>query len=331
MTATETLVLGRREVRELLGWDECIAAVERAFGLHAEGRSLAPGVLGLSAPHGSFHVKAAGLELGRRYVAVKTNGNFTDNPRRHGLPAIQGVIVLCDADDGRPLALMDSIEVTLRRTAAATAVAARLLARPDARVATICGCGSQGRAQLQALARVLPIARAYAFDVEETAARAYAAEMSAELGIDVRAVGGRATALAQSDVCVTCTPARTPFLSPDDVRPGTFVAAVGADNHDKSEIDPRLMAASVVVTDVLEQCAAIGDLHHALAAGAMTRDDVHAELAEVVTGKRPGRRSAEEITLFDSTGTALEDVAAAVVVFEKAQAAGVGLRVALGR
>ncbi len=326
----ETCVLTGGDVRALLGWDECIAAVEGAFRLHAEGRSLAPGVLGIRAHHGGFHIKAAGLQLGRHYFAAKTNANFSDNPRRHGLPAIQGVIVLCDADDGRPLAVMDSIEVTIRRTAAATAVAARYLARPEARAATVCGCGNQGRAQLLALARVLPLERAWAFDVDATAARAYAREMSGELGIDVTPVSTPAAGLAASDVCVTCTPSREAFLMREHVRPGTFVAAVGADSPDKQELDPRLMAAGVVVTDVLEQCAAIGDLHHALDAGLMSRDSVHAELADLVTGKKAGRRSPDEITIFDSTGTALQDVAAAAVVYEKAVAGEVGLRVALG-
>lgn len=327
---TETLVLTRRDVRALLGWDECIAAVEGAFRLHAEGRSLAPGVLGVRALHGGFHIKAAGLELGRLYFAAKTNANFSDNPRRHGLPAIQGVIVLSDADDGRPLAVMDSIEVTIRRTAAATAVAARHLARPESRTITICGCGSQGRAQLRALARVLPLRHAWAFDTDEPAARAYAAEMSAELGIEVAPIASPAEGLATSDVCVTCTPSHKPFLMRGQVRSGTFVAAVGADSPDKQELDPDLMAAGVVVTDVLEQCASIGDLHHALDAGVMSRDSVHAELGEVVTARKAGRRSPDEITIFDSTGTALEDVAAAAVVYEKAVAGAVGLRVALG-
>ena len=330
MTVAQTRILTRRDVQVLLGWDECIAAVEGAFRLHAQGRSLAPGVLGVRAPGGGFHIKAAGLELGRRYFAVKTNANFSDNPRRHGLPAIQGVIVLCDADDGRPLAVMDSIEVTIRRTAAASAVAARLLARPDARVATVCGCGSQGRAQLRALARVLPLRRAFAFDADAATARAYAEEMGAELGIEVTPVASPRAGLALSDVCVTCTPSRKAYLMREDVRPGTFVAAVGADSADKQELDPQLMAAGVVVTDVLEQCATIGDLHHALDAGAMSREDVQAELADLVTGRRPGRRSNEEITIFDSTGTALQDVAAAAIVYEKALGAGAGLPVALG-
>ncbi len=131
-------------------------------------------------------------------------------------------------------------------------------------------------------------------------------------------------------MCVTCTPSRAPFLLRDHVAPGTFVAAVGADSADKQELDPRLMAEAVVVVDVLDQCAAIGDLHHALEAGVLTRESVHAELADVVTGRKPGRRSDQEITVFDSTGTALEDVAAAVVVYERALAAGRGLAVDLG-
>lgn len=327
----ESLVLTRSDVEELLGWDECIAAVEDAFRLHAEGRSLAPGVLGVRAPQGGFHIKAAGLEMGRLYFAAKTNANFSENPRRHGLPAIQGIIVLCDAEDGRPLAVMDSMEVTTRRTAAATAVAAKYMARSDSRTVTICGCGTQGRAQLRALTRVLPITHVFAFDSDPSTAEVYAHDLAAELAIGVRPTADLSAALGDSDICVTCTPSRKPFLLRSDVRPGTFVAAVGADSPDKQELEPDLMAAGTVVTDVLDQCAAIGDLHHALDAGTMSRDAVHAELADLVIGKRPGRRSEDEITIFDSTGTALEDVAAAAVVYEKAMAKRTGINVAFGR
>jgi alanine dehydrogenase len=326
----DTLVLARSDVRALLGVDECIAAVEAAFRLHADGLSLAPAVLGVPAGEGGFHIKAAGLDLGRRYFAVKTNGNFPANPRKRGLPAIQGLIVLCDADDGRVLAVMDSMEVTTLRTAAATAAAAKRLARMDSATVTICGCGTQGPAQLRALARVLPLRRAYAFDTDPAAVRAFVDELAGESDIEIVPARDLAEAVAKSDVCVTCTPSRTPLLFRDDVRPGTFVAAVGADNADKQELDPLLMAAAVVVVDVLDQCASIGDLHHALAAGALTREDVHGDLASVITGRKPGRRSPEEITIFDSTGTALEDVAAAAVVYEKALAAGAGLPVSLG-
>jgi alanine dehydrogenase len=317
-----TLLLTRRDVAELLDLDECIAAVERAFRLHAEGRTLPPGVLGIPAGEGAFHIKAAGLG---GYFAAKTNGNFSGNPARFGLPAIQGVVALFDAEKGSPLALMDSIEITILRTGAATAVAARYLARPDARVATIFGCGNQGRVQLRALTRVLPLTRAYAFDADPARAARFAAEMSAELGIEVAAVADLAAAVKASDVCVTCTPSRRAFLGRADVAPGTFVAAVGADNEDKQELEPALVASSTLVVDVLEQAATIGELHHALDAGLMTRAEVHAELGEVVAGRKPGRASRDAVTIFDSTGTALQDVAAAVAVYEKARVAGRGL------
>ncbi|MFP5288337.1 MAG: ornithine cyclodeaminase family protein, partial [Thermoanaerobaculia bacterium] len=121
------------------------------------------------------------------------------------------------------------------------------------------------------------------------------------------------------------TPSRQAFLKREHVRPGTFIAAVGADNPEKQEIDPHLLAGSKIVADVVEQCAEIGDLHHALKAGVVSLADVHAELAEVVAGLKPGRTSAEEIVVFDSTGTALQDVAAAAVVYEKALQTGRGL------
>ncbi len=322
-----TLVLTRRDVVDLLAMDECVDAVERAFRMHAEGRTIAPGVLGAHVDGGAFHIKTGGLTVGdRTYFAAKVNANLPANRERFGLPTIQGVIALFDAENGRVLALIDSGEITSVRTAAATAVAARYLARPDAAVVTICGCGVQGRDQLRAIACVRDIRSVFAFDVAAGRAESYADAMSRELGVVVRAVSDLALATRESDISVTCTTSRRAILHPGDVRAGSFVAAVGADNPEKQEIDPRLLATSVVVTDILEQCATIGDLYHALAAGVMTRADVRAERGEIVAGRAPGRTSADEIIIFDSTGTALQDVAAAAVVYERAVAGGRGLR-----
>jgi ornithine cyclodeaminase/alanine dehydrogenase len=320
-------LLKRKEVAALLGLGECIAAVEQAFGLHGEGKTLPPGILGMHFQEGAFHIKAAELHLSRPYFAVKTNGNFFQNMKRFGMPNIQGVIILCDADNGYPLAVMDSIEITITRTGAATAVAAKHLARPDSKIVTICGCGNQGRVQLRALAQVLGLERAYAFDNDEGVARRYADDLSAELRIDVKAVRDLGGAVGESDICVTCTPSKQHFLSREYVAPGTFIAAVGADGADKQELDPRLMASGKVVADILDQCATIGDLHHAIEAGLVTRADVYAELGEVVAGKKPGRESRDETIIFDSTGTALQDVAAAAIVYEKAASNGIGLKI----
>jgi alanine dehydrogenase len=316
--------LTRTDVEALLDLDGCIAAVEEAFRQHGSGEAPPPGVLGVPAREGGFHLKAGLLNLRRWYFAAKVNGNFFGNPAR-GLPRIQGVIVLCDGTTGSPLAVMDSIAITQLRTAAATAVAARRLAREGASVATICGCGVQGRGQLRALARVLLLKEVFCFDQKEEAAHGLAEVFSSQPDFPVRVARDLHRAVAASDVIVTCTPSKKPFLFPGFLRPGSFVAAVGADSEDKQELDPSLMAASTIVTDVTEQCAAIGDLHHAIASGHLTRESVHGELGEIVAGKKPGRTSPDEIIVFDSTGMALQDVAAAATVYEKALAASRGL------
>jgi ornithine cyclodeaminase/alanine dehydrogenase len=147
--------------------------------------------------------------------------------------------------------------------------------------------------------------------------------------MEVIPVNDLSSAVNVSDVCVTSTSSRRPFLMREHVRPGSFVAAVGADNPIKQELDPRLMVSNKVVVDILEQCATMGDLHHAIREGVMKKSDVYAELGELVVGRKPGRTSSEEIIIFDSTGTALQDVAAASIVYEKALKAGIGIRLNL--
>jgi alanine dehydrogenase len=323
------LILSRRDVVDLLTLDDCIDAVERAFRLHAEGRILGPGVLGVPTEAGGFHIKAAGLRGERSYFAAKTNGNFPHNGTRFALPTIQGTVVLADASNGSPLAVMDSASITMLRTGAATAVAAKFLARGDARTATIVGCGAQGEIQLAALKTVLPLERVWLLDTDHARAEDAAARATANLGLRAEAVKDLRAALGPSDICVTCTPARRAYVMAPDITPGTFIAAVGADSQGKQEIDPTLIASATLVVDVLDQCAEIGELQHALAAGLMTREQVHAELGDVVAGRRPGRTRRDEVTVFDSTGTAVQDVAAAIAVYERARATGRGTEVAL--
>ena len=326
MKSGEILLLTSREIQSLLTLDECIGAVEHAFRAHGEGRAVPPAVLSLHTEGGGFHVKAGLLELDRSYFAAKVNGNFPENSSRFGLPTIQGVIVLCDAGNGTPLAVMDSRDITSLRTAAATAVAAKFLARQDSRIVTICGCGNQGRIQLKALSRICRLETVFAYDRDGEQAMRFSQDLTSELNISVKPVSDLSLAVRQSDICVTCTTSRQPLLGSDDVAAGTFIAAVGADNPQKQELHPSLMAKSKIVCDIFEQCAAMGDLHHALDAGVLTRANVYAELGEVVAGKKPGRESHEEITIFDSTGMALQDVAAAAVLYEKAQRQGSGVR-----
>ena len=317
------LVLNGSDLRSLMRFGDYVEAVAEAFRLHAEGQAGLPPPMHIPAEGGGFHVKAASLG---GYVAVKTNSNFPNNPQR-GLPTIQGAILLFDAG-GVPLALVDSIEITIKRTGAATAVAARYLARPGSRFATICGCGAQARVQLEALRHGLDIRRVFVFDRDRHAAETFAAEVAAQ-GLAADIPGSLRAATRESDVIVTCTTARAPYLGIEDVRAGTFIAAVGADNPEKSEIEPALLAKARVVTDVTSLCAVMGDLHHAIGTGAMTPTDVYAELGELVGGRRRGRGSPDEITLFDGCGVGIQDVAAAAHAYKLARERGCGVRIAL--
>lgn len=324
-----TLILTRRDVAALLSIEECTEAVEHVFRLYGEGKTQAPGVLGVHAHDGGFHIKAGMLQLNRPYFAAKINANFPHNPNRLGLPTIQGIIVLSDADNGYPLAVMDSAEITGQRTAAATAVAAKYLARPESRALTICGCGIQGRTSLRALIPLFPLQQVFAYDVDPSRSEKFANDLSAELSIAIKAVGQLEDGTLQSDICVTCTPSRQFFLTREHIAPGTFVAAVGSDNEHKQELDPTLLRESKVVVDLMQQCATIGELHHGLDQKVMTKDQVHAELGEVVAAIKPGRTSNDEIIVFDSTGMALQDVVTSALVYEKAKQQGAGSTVEL--
>lgn len=327
MTANNTLILNRQDIVRCMQLGDYISAVEDAFRLCSGARMSVPDVVHIPAPDGAFHVKSAAFVGAPSYVAVKVNGNFPQNPRRNGLPTIQGAIVLCDGRDGTLLAVLDSAEVTAMRTGAATAVAAKYLAPQDTSTATLIGCGIQGRVQLLSLNQVLPLRTVYVFDSDRERTTRFAERMGALTGVEVLPVNDFAEATPVSQVIVTCTPSRSPFLQPHHVSQGTFIAAVGADNHDKHEISSELMAGARVVADVLDQCVQIGDLHHALQEGAMTRDDVVAELGDIVAGSvHPGLEE-DDVVVFDSTGSAIQDVAAAGIIYERARAVRSGVPV----
>ena len=318
------LILSRADVACLMDFPDYVDAVEAGFRAAATGLALAPPAAAFHVPGGSYHAKAAALLAGDPPVmAIKLNGNYPGNPAANGLPTVQGVIYLADATNGRPLALMDSIEITINRTGAATTLAARHLARRDSRVATVCGAGVQGRIQARAIAAAAKLDTIHVWDIRPEAAEKLARELTQELKIDVRPSADLAIT-RQSDLIVTATSSRTAFLTPELVRPGTFISAVGADNSDKSEIDPSLYAASLAVVDSLEQAREIGDLHHALKAGAVAESHVHATLGEILACTRLGRTDSSSITLFDSTGMGLQDVAAAAAVYRRALKAGAG-------
>lgn len=308
-----TLILTQSDLRRLVTRADYLQAVEEGFRASSEDRASSPAPLHVEADSGGLHGKAAFLQAERAYLAVKVNSNFPDNARNGEMPTIQGALLLFDGTNGALLAILDSIELTIMRTAAATALAARFLAREDARTLMICGCGAQARAQAAAVADVRRFERGFAWDADPVRARSFAADMT-DLGFPFEVSHLLGDAAQASDVIVTCTTAREPFLDETHVKPGAFIAAVGADSPSKCEIAPALMAKASVFADVTNQALTMGDSLHA----ALSPGDIRGELADLVSGRLIGRSGDDEIIIFDSTGTAIEDVASAAVAYERA-------------
>jgi ornithine cyclodeaminase/alanine dehydrogenase len=289
--------------------------VRSAFQRLGAGEIDTPAVSHLAGLDGAFHIKAAISATSPRRAAVKINGNFPHNFVRHGLPVIQGVIALLDGERGRLLALMDSIEITARRTAATSALAAQRLAREESRRLALIGCGMQARYHFEALAELYRFDSVALYDRSPGRAADLAQKVQdSRLLADVKSSAQAATLGA--DIIVTSTPSRAALLDVDDVAAGCFIAAVGADSAGKQELAPALLRRARVVPDVLAQAVHMGDLQHAVVAGVMTAQDIHGELADVVCGHAPGRSSDDEVFVFDSTGSAVADLAAAEIAYE---------------
>lgn len=299
-------------IRSHVGLGLALEAVETAFIALAEGRATLPPPVGLELPEvrGEVHVKGAHLQ-GARTFTFKVATGFYRNPER-GLPSGSGLMLVFDAGTGVPLALLqDEGYLTDLRTAAAGALAARHLTPTRIPRAAVLGTGVQGRLQMLAIAEVCEIGELRAWSPRPESVARYCSEMEGRLGIPVRAAGSPAEAARDAGLIVTATPSRMPLLEADAVGAGATVIAVGSDGPDKGELDPEILArADKIVTDRTEQCARLGELHHALEEGWVTREDVHAELGQIVAGFRPGREG-NELIVCDLTGVGVQDAAIA--------------------
>ena len=289
-----------------------VDAMRDAFLADGEGRAHVPAVINLEVPRhrGEFHVKTAYID-GLRYIAVKIASGFYDNAVR-GLPSGSGLMVVFDATTGMPAALLlDNGFLTDIRTGAAGAIAADVLAPENIASVGILGSGIQARHQVRCLRCVRAFTRLIVWSPNRDRADRYCKEMRAE-GFDARPAADPEAVCREADVIITATPARESLVEAAWLRPGHHVTAVGSDSPGKQELDPACLArADLLVVDRLTQCAAFGELRHALDAGVLRADRVHAELGEIVVGQKPGRTSPEQITIADLTGVGFQDTAMA--------------------
>jgi ornithine cyclodeaminase len=320
-------ILTEAALRQLVPLDlDAIACVEDAFRALATKPVVMPPILRLdiAEARGEVDVKTAYVP-GIDSFAIKISPGFFDNPKL-GLPSVNGLMVLLSARTGLVEALLlDNGYLTDIRTAAAGAVAARHLSRPDASTAAIIGSGAQARLQLAALCLVRPIRRAVLWSRQHAKAEALAAEIAAEHGIAVSVAATAEAAVAEADVIVTTTPSPTPLIRAEWLRPGQHLTAMGSDAEHKNEIDPAAVSrADLYVADSLAQTRRLGELHHAIAAGLIDAGRPFIELGAIIAGETSGRTSPTQISFADLTGTGVQDTAIATLARRRATAAGAG-------
>ncbi len=305
----DILILNRSEVEELLTLDTMIPVIERAFIAFADGRTKAYPVIREEVQHhkGIFGIKS-GYLLDEEVIGLKAGGFWLDNPKK-GLTAHQSTTVMFDPASGQPTALMDGNHITTIRTAAAGALAAQKLSRENAKIAAVLGCGTQGTGQTEALCRVRSIEEIRAYDTDLTTLEKYAKRIR-DRGVKVTTTQNAEDAVRGADVIITATPGSQPVLWSNWVEPGVHVSAFGSDTKGKMEVEAALFPRAKVIVDDVTQATTIGETQHPVSQGLMGREDIHATLGEILAGRKPGRTSDDEITLFDATGLAFQDLIA---------------------
>jgi alanine dehydrogenase len=321
----QIVLLSGLDLQRLLSPQTAMNALRETYAALADhrkdqGRSLAFVVEG-----GSIHVKAGLLPGSHLAFAAKVNVNLPDNWKLFRLPTIQGMVMVADAKTGRPLAIMESMTLTGIRTAATAALAAEYGAKKDSKRAAIIGCGAQAGHLLAAFRAVFPLEQVRVYDMDPSRAETFA-KIAMESGCTVILAPDVFAAVEAADICITCTTSTSSVLTGDMPLTGCFIAAVGADNPEKREIAPALMRRARILVDDLEACASGGDLHHALREGAMSKDQVHADLAELAARRKSGRLSPQELVIFDASGSGVQDVAVAWAAYQEACRTGTGLR-----
>ena len=308
-----TLILSRQEVATLLNMPEVIRTVEQVFRDYAAGRAQMPAKVYLQVPKGDFRAMPAAVP---NAVGVKWVNVHPDNCSR-GLPTVLGIIICSDPDTAYPLAIMDATEITAYRTAATSANAAKYLARPDSQTLGLIGAGRQAELHLQSHALLFDLKRVRVFDKRSETAESFQEKFP---GYPIEVTS--AEQAAQSDIVCTLTPSREPVLRAEWIRPGTHINAVGADAPGKQELDPAILQSACVVVDDLTQAYHAGEINVPLKQGLFKKEQVRAILGEIITGAKIGRQDESETTVFDSTGLAIEDVATAWLIYQRAREQG---------
>lgn len=320
----KTLILDGKTTEKLVNTKDGIREIEKVFRYLGEGKTQMPAkvYIHLDKFNGDFRAMPAYVgpmnSCGIKWVNVHP-GN-----RKKGLPTVIAMIILSDPATGFPLSVMDATYVTALRTGAAGGVAAKYLARKDSKSVALVGCGAQAKTQLEAICEVLSIKDVRVWGVTGSEAAAFKRGFPKKRSFRIEIASTVKSCVEDSDIIVTTTPSRKPLVRSEWIKPGAHINAIGADARGKQELDPRILKKAKIVVDSWEQASHSGEINLPLKKGQLTKKDIYADIGEVVSGAKKGRTNGREITVFDSTGLAIQDIAIANLLYKKARKSGKG-------
>jgi alanine dehydrogenase len=319
-----SLVLTASEVMQVLDMDLALTAAADAFRAYGEGRVNMPPKSYLTLAQGDFRAMYGEIFLPQDHICgLKWVNVHPGNPAR-GLLTVMAKILLNDPATGLEFADLDGTQVTDHRTGAAGGLAVKYLSRPESARLGLIGAGAQARTQVAAILKVRPIREIVVYNRHLDHARAFADKLNATYGVKARPVATAREAVQGLDIVVTVTPSTSPVVFRDWVSPGTHLNAIGADAAGKEELEPAILAAAKVVVDDWAQASHSGEINVPLAKAEITPEMIYGSLGEIVAGKKPGRETPGEITVFDSTGLIIQDLALALAVYKRAKEQGLG-------
>ena len=325
----ELLFLSNADVEKLLTIELAFEADEEAYKAHSGGKAIQPPIVSMEfeEDNGELDIKSGYSGLNKT-VGVKVLSGFWDNPKKHGLPISLGLMTLFDGQTGRPLCVLDAGTITYYRTAAAGAYAATLLARKDSTRLAIIGTGGLGRMHLAATKRYFDVKDAYIYSNDPAQKEQFIAEFAKVYpDIAFHNCASAEEAVRPADIIATATPANQPVVLDAWVQPGAHINAFGCDMAGKQELEASLFTHAKVVVDNVAECVRRGESQHSIREGLIRQEDIHAEIGQIALGQKAGRESAEEITIFDSTGMSLQDISTASRIYARALEMGIGTKV----
>lgn len=322
----ETLIVEEKLVKEILEMKDVIPAVEAAFREKGLGNVEMPPKMYIMYPTGDLRVMPAYLK-NLKQTGLKAVTVFPNNPKEKNIPTVLATVILVDTESGVPLAVMGGSWLTAMRTGAAGAIATKHLARKGAKNVAFIGTGIQAHTQLMAHREVMKIEKVYAVDANAESAKKFV-EFAKSLGLEGEVSDG-AAACKNADVLITTTPVHQPIVKSEWIHPGMHINAIGADAPGKEELDPEILKRAKIVIDDWEQASHSGEINVPISKKIITRKNIAAELGDIVAGKKKGRESDSDITVFDSTGLGIQDIVTATIVLNKAKAQNKGFRVKL--